>query len=149
MPRDLKLEWFMEAVYNQDAQLSYHALVGTRKPSVSDVSQIFSSTVLDFFQSQSYTVEAEYVQIILNWRRACDERGLSDAQRSQYMCNNDFLNYVLDELMPWHKCHGINSLSIGTSVYWKSISKLKFCKLHYYILFGSTLCSFWIDCIFF
>ena len=91
----------MEAVYNQDAQLSYHALVGTRKQSVSDVSQIFSSTVLDFFQSQGYTVEAEYVQNILNWRRACDERGLSDAQRSQY--NNDFFNYVLDELMPWHK----------------------------------------------
>ena len=63
-PHDLKLERFMEAVYNQDAQLSYHALVGT------DVSQIFSSTVLDFFQSQGYTVEAEYVQNILNWRRA-------------------------------------------------------------------------------
>ena len=60
-PHDLKLERFMEAVYNQDA---YHALVGT------DVSQIFSSTVLDFFQSQGYTVEAEYVQNILNWRRA-------------------------------------------------------------------------------
>ena len=26
---------------------------------------------------------------------------MKDAQRSQY--NNDFLNYVLDELMPWHK----------------------------------------------
>ena len=83
----------MEAVYNQDAQLSYHALVGTRKQSVSDVSQIFSSTVLNFFHSQGYTVEAEYVQIILNWRRACDEKWLSDAQRSQY--NNDFLNKTL------------------------------------------------------
>ena len=79
----------MEAVYNQDAQLSYHALVGTRKQSVSDVSQIFSSSVLNFFQSRGYTVEVEYVQIVLNWRRTCDERGLSDAQRSQY--NNDFL----------------------------------------------------------
>ena len=56
----------MEAVYNQEAQLSHHALVGTRKQSVSDVSQIFSSTVLNFFQSQGYTIEAEYVQIVLN-----------------------------------------------------------------------------------
>ena len=38
----------MEAVYCETAQLSYHALIGTRKQSVSDVEQIFSSGVLEF-----------------------------------------------------------------------------------------------------
>ena len=31
----------------------------------------------------------------------CDECGLSELQRCHY--NYDFLNLVLDELMPWHK----------------------------------------------
>lgn len=90
----------MEAVYDEGAQLSYHALVGTRKQSVSDVEQIFSKDVLNFFKSNNYAFEAKYVEPIYNWRRACDERGLSDAQRSCY--NQDLLNYILDELMPWH-----------------------------------------------
>ena len=39
--------------------------------------------------------------IVMNWRRACDERGLAGSQRSLY--NNEFLHYLLDDLMPWHK----------------------------------------------
>ena len=89
----------MEAVYCETAQLSYHALIGTRKQSVSDVEQIFSSGVLEFFESKGYLAEAEYVRIIRNWRRASDERGLSDEQRAQF--NQDLLMYILNELMPW------------------------------------------------
>lgn len=94
----------MEAVYDDAAKLSYHALIGTRKQSVSDVEQIFSPRVLEFFERKGYTIEAEYVRIIRNWRRACDERGLTNAQRSQY--NHDLLSYILDELMPWHSKPG-------------------------------------------
>ena len=36
-PKDLQLERFMEAMYCETAQLSYHALIGTRKQSASDV----------------------------------------------------------------------------------------------------------------
>ena len=89
----------MGAVYCETAQLSYHALIGTRKQSVSDVEQIFSSGVLEFFESKGYSAEAEYVRIIRNWRRASDERGLSDEQRAQF--NQDLLMYILNELMPW------------------------------------------------
>ena len=74
----------MEAIYDPHAMLSYHALAGTRKQSVSDVEQIFSSRILKFFEEKGYTKEAEYVRVVHNWRRACDERGLSDEQRSQY-----------------------------------------------------------------
>ena len=34
-----------------------------------------------------------------NWRRASDERGLSDAERKAY--NTELLNLILDDLMPW------------------------------------------------
>lgn len=100
----------MEAVYDEEAKLSYHALIGSRKQSVSDVEQIFSSRVLQFFERQGYTLEAEYVRKIRNWRRACDERGLTDEERSRY--NQELLNYILDELMPWHSEENMKDYSL-------------------------------------
>ena len=61
-PHDLKLERFLEAVYCESTQLSYDALVGTRKQSVSDVEQVFSSRALEFFESKGYSEEAKYVR---------------------------------------------------------------------------------------
>ena len=66
----IQLERFMEAVYSETAQLSYHALIGTRKQSVSDVEQMFNSTVLEFLESKDYSAQAEYVRTVRNWRRA-------------------------------------------------------------------------------
>ena len=106
----MKLERFLEAVYDPSTKLSYHALIGTRKQSVSDVEQIFSSRMLHFFESKGYTTEAEYVRVIRNWRRASDERGLSDELRSQY--NLTLLSYILDELMPWHCKQGMRDFSL-------------------------------------
>ena len=48
-----------------------------------------------------YDAEAEIVRIVRNWRRAIDERGLSEEQRRQF--RDDFLSFILDEWMPWHK----------------------------------------------
>lgn len=95
------MERFLEAVKDSDTALSYHALIGTRKQSVSDVEQIFGAKVLCFFERKGYTTEADYVRTIRNWRRACDERGLTHLERKQY--NKDFISYIMDELMPWHK----------------------------------------------
>ena len=47
--KELQLERFMEALYDPESQLSHHALVRTRKQSVLDVKQIFSESVLKFF----------------------------------------------------------------------------------------------------
>lgn len=44
-----------------------------------------------------YTYEAKYVRIIRNWRRACDERGLSSIQRCKF--NYEMLQFILDDLM--------------------------------------------------
>ena len=100
-PKGLQLQRFMEALYDLDTRLSYHALIGTRKQSVSDVEKIFSESVLKFLEGKGYDKEAMYVCVIMNWRKASDMRGLSDEQREKY--NKDVMDYILDELMPWHK----------------------------------------------
>lgn len=56
-------------------------------------------------KNEGYNAEADYLQVIHNWRHACDERGLYDDQRSKF--NMDFLNYILDDLMPWDKVDGL------------------------------------------
>lgn len=47
-----------------------------------------------------YQFEAKYVTVIMNWRKACDERGLSLLMGSRF--NYELLNYLLDDLMLWH-----------------------------------------------
>ena len=61
-------------------------------------------------EGKGYTVEANHVRVVCCWRQACDTRGLSDAQRSLY--NKRFLDYMLDELMPWHKDPQFNDYSL-------------------------------------
>ena len=99
----------MGAVKDPEVQLSYHAMIGTRKQSVTDVEQIFSCSVLEFMESKNYEIEAKYVRVIRNWRRACDERGLSHNERSTF--NSDLIDYILEELMPWHKKEGMRDFS--------------------------------------
>ena len=41
------------------------------------------------------------ISVIGNWRRSCDQRGLSQLQSCRY--NYQLLMYILDDLMPWHK----------------------------------------------
>jgi len=40
---------------------------------------------------KSYTSEADYLWVVHNWRRACDERSIPDPLRGQY--NQNMLNY--------------------------------------------------------
>ena len=51
-------------------------------------------------QKQGVHVRSRYIQVIMNWRKSCDERGLNQMVRSQY--NKEFLNFILDHLIPWH-----------------------------------------------
>lgn len=57
--------------------------------------------MVHFMERKGYAAEAKYLSIIRNWRRASDERGLNAETREQF--NRDFLEFVLDGLMPWHK----------------------------------------------
>ena len=55
------------------------------------------------------------MRTITNWRRAIDERGLTEEQRRQFC--DDFLNFILDEWMPWHKeMHDFSQLEVNRLV---------------------------------
>lgn len=97
-PDCLKLE---RALYDETSGLTFPALTGQRKQSVQDAEILFSESVQNFMEKKGYTYEAKYIKTIKNWRRACDERGLSSLQRSKY--NYELLELILDELMPWHR----------------------------------------------
>ena len=94
------MERFVEALSDPSSDLTYPALVGSRKQSVIDAERFFSPNLAKFMQDKGYEYEAKYIKTIWNWRRACDERGLSECTRSRF--NYKFLNLLLDELMPWH-----------------------------------------------
>ena len=96
-PTNLQLQRFRDAAYEPSTGLTYAALTGMRKQSVGDVERLFNPNVAKFMKDNGYTFEARYVETIHNWRRATDERGLTQQQRSEF--NKEL---VLDELMPWH-----------------------------------------------
>ena len=94
------MEYYVDALSDPSTNLTYHAFVGTRKQSVPDAERMFSMELAQFMASKGHCYEAKFIQTICNWRRGCDERGLTELQRSKY--NYQFLNLILDELMPWH-----------------------------------------------
>ena len=65
-----------------------------------DAERLFGKGAMEFM-NKNYEFEEKFVRVVLNWRRASDERGLSELQRSHY--NYDMLNFLLDELIPWHQ----------------------------------------------
>lgn len=99
-PDKLRLEKFTEALYDETSGLTFPALTGQRKQSVRDAEILFSEGVQKFMRKKGYDYEAKYISTIKNWRRACDERGLSSLQRCKF--NYQMLQLILDELMPWH-----------------------------------------------
>ena len=94
------MERYSEALSDPSSGLTHTALVGLRKQSVQDAERMFSQQLADFMKRKKYDFEEKYTRVVCNWRRANDERGLSNLQRSHF--NYDFLNFILDELMPWH-----------------------------------------------
>ena len=109
-PKEIHLERFVEALQDTESGLTYPALVGTRKQSVEDVERLFGEPLIAFMEHKKYSSEAQYLRIIRNWRRAVDERGLTDDQRQQY--NKDLLDFILDDLMPWHRKPGMRDFSL-------------------------------------
>ena len=73
-PDKLKLERFMEAMYDNTTGLTFPAGTGQRKQSIRDVEVLFSSNIEN---CKNYVYEAEFVRRDRNWRRSCDERGLT------------------------------------------------------------------------
>ena len=97
---NIQLECFVEALHDPSSKFTYPALTGQRKQSVSDTEHLLSKEMVAFMERYGYVEEARYLRVIANWRAACDERGLSELECSCY--NYELLNYLLDDLMPWH-----------------------------------------------
>ena len=109
-PCDIQLERFVEALHDTSSGLTYSALSGVRKQSVQDVERLFSESLIKWMDNKDYLMEAKYLRFINNWRRASDERGLTNEQRNQF--NKDLLNFILDDLMPWHKDENMRDFSL-------------------------------------
>jgi hypothetical protein len=99
-PVQIKLERFTLALNDPSSGLTYPALTGQRKQSVQDAERLFSDGVARFMERNNFDHEAKFIRTVLNWRRACDERGLTELQRCRYNYNR--LNFLLDDLMPWY-----------------------------------------------
>ena len=52
-------------------------------------------------EEAGYMAEAEYIHHIANWHQSSDGRGMKQVPRSR--ANYKFLNFLLDEWMPWHR----------------------------------------------
>ena len=100
-PAEIQLERYSEALYDPSTNLTYTSLTGVRKQSVSDAERMFSCQLAMYMESKGYTEEANFIKVVADWRAACDERGLSELERSKF--NYSLLNYLLGDLMPWHK----------------------------------------------
>jgi hypothetical protein len=61
-------------------------------------------------EEKQYRNEAKYLKVIRNWRRAVDESGLPDATRQFF--NKELLDFILDDLMPWHRIAGMTDFSL-------------------------------------
>ena len=61
-----------------------------------DVERLFSDTMVAFMEKNGYSAEAKHLAVIRNWRKACDERGLSEEERARF--NQELLDYLLDQL---------------------------------------------------
>ena len=55
--------------------LTYTALPGKRKQSVSDAEKMLSTAVADWCKNNGYPEEGGMVEIIANWHQASDGRG--------------------------------------------------------------------------
>ena len=87
-----------------------------------DTERLLSKEMVSFMRKRGYSFEAHYIDAILNWRRSSDERGLTQLERSRF--NYQMLNYLLDELMPWHKdCYDFSTLEVNRYIYTYAVSK--------------------------
>lgn len=111
-PEDIHLERFVEASQSPETRLTHSAVIGARKQSVEDPERFFSPFVLEWMQNKGYEAEAKLVDACYSWHRSSDERGLSQQQRREG--NKKMLNYLLDELLPWHRVnYDLSTLDIN------------------------------------
>ena len=130
---DIRLERFEEALHDPAFRLTYTALSGVHTQSVEDVEQQFITSVIQWMESKAYTSKAQYLSVVQNWRRSCNERGFTEEERRAF--NGEFLAYILDDLMPWHRQGRLKRFSLlEVNRFYLIIVFVAFCSLRVYIL---------------
>lgn len=106
------LQYFRDALHDENSGMTYEALTGKRKQSVPDCEKFFSIGVLKFLQNNNHKNEARVVEIILNWHKANDGRGLSEEERRKY--NLALLDWILEDWMPWYwYCRDYSTMDVN------------------------------------
>ena len=57
----MKVQGFLEALQDEEANLTYTSLIGARKQSVEDAERLLSSSVAKFMTKKGYDFEAKYI----------------------------------------------------------------------------------------
>ncbi len=96
----LDVRRFAAALKDPDTGLTKQALTGERKQSVPDCERLWSVGVLNFMRRKGSVAEAEFVELVLNWHKAVDGRGISECVRSMYIKN--LLTWLLSDMIPGH-----------------------------------------------
>lgn len=118
------MERFVQALEDSSSGLTYTALTGVRKQSVEDVERLFGPGVISFMDKHQYHSEAKYLKTVRNWRRAIDERGLTEQQRRQF--RDDFMTFILDEWIPWKKKgYDFSTLEVTRYVHMSVLAKIR------------------------
>ena len=99
--RNMDLRHFVSALNDPLTGLTYTAFTGVRKQSVPDYERLFSAGVLKYMQDHSHIEEARFVEVVRNWHKASDGRGIDEATRSSY--NKAMLDWLLEDWMPWFR----------------------------------------------
>jgi hypothetical protein len=68
---------------------------------VGDAEKLLSPTVAKWLKANGFLNEGRFVEIVSNWHKASDGRGLTEADRKKY--NLEMLDYILEDWMPWYK----------------------------------------------
>ena len=92
---------FVGAMNDQHTGLTYTALTGKRKQSVSDAEKLLSTAVADWCKNNGHPEEGRVIEVIANWHKASDGRGLDEETRKKY--NIAMLDFILEDWMPWYK----------------------------------------------
>ena len=70
-------EAYDDVLKDPKSGLTQAALVGKRKQSLKDAERLLSCAVTDSLERHGHGNEAQYVQIVANWHKASDGRGLT------------------------------------------------------------------------
>ncbi len=98
---NVDVQAFVKAMHDPNTGLTYTALTGKRKQSVGDAEKLLSPAVGKWLRANSFLSEARFVEVVSNWHKASDGRGLSEAEREKN--NLAMLDYLLEDWMPWFR----------------------------------------------